>query len=991
MKRIFFFLLVLICSLNMQAQQSDSILVSGEIADVFTGSIIEDGTVTLLASDSSRIDVGEWYYNTDDGVRTACGFFVKVPREGDYIVRLDHPKYHTLFVPIHVKLLRKKSDWIILREKSLMKKLPRTTQLGEAVVKATQIKMVNKGDTLVYNADAFQLSQGSMLDALIEQLPGAKLNEQGVITVNGRRVSSLLVNGRDFFRGDPRVALENLPAYMVHKVKVYEESSLFEKLSGQREIERPLVMDVNLKREYSTGWIANVEVAGGTERKSLARLFGLRFTDLTRLGLFGNANNTNDTRRAGAKGEWTPSYLPQGEQTSQTAGAEYSYESRQKQVKWTSNVQVEHRDNLNVSHQNSESFLASRRAFGLNSHETSQQSTSVSSDHRWEYHPQSGLQHQSSLSFAYDRNSTRQLFRAGEFKANPLEQLSREEVLTSLLNPSDHRLQHLLVHQRRSDAYSRGENWSLSLPYHFFWFPFQGRRVSDAISVDVSATYDKHTSGYHDRYQFSTFQAGAPATDVRNRYFDAPKTHYRWLAKAQYGWDLGHWRPTLSYAYEQEYTSSQENLYRLDRLPAWNLPDMPELGTLPSTLADWQQALDAPNSGHLRLWHRVHRVEPQLEYRLQGQNRWHIKLSFPIRWQLDHLRYQGELRNPLPIVKNSDLADHIDALAPNLHQVQRSKPLLSPTLFAQRQQKVGRDFWVFTLNYHLTPTLPDLINALQLTNDANPLYIRQGNPQLKPSIDHNLSLTIMLFKGGTWKVPINFAFNYHNTHHALGTERNYNPATGSYLVRPVNIEGNWYTNAQLTLNGIFGKSQAFSWSSTSSFLFNHSVDAANVQGVSTNALSTVKTRQLSEHFSLNYALHGWHVGLKTQVNYQQLTGDRVSFIPITAWDYHYGLTARIPLPAKFSINTDFTVFSRRGYADAALNTDNLVWNARLERSILHGHLTFALDGFDLLHSLTNVSRKLNAQGRTETYYNVLPSYFMARAIYKFNVEPKKKK
>ena len=138
-----------------------------------------------------------------------------------------------------------------------------------------------------------------MLDALIEQLPGAQLNESGVITVNGKRVSSLLVNGRDFFRGDPKIALENLPAYMVNKVKVYEQQSDFEEMTGLKEMERPLVMDVNLKRQYSIGWIANSEAARGTKDKYLARLFALRFSDLSRLAIFGNINNTNDTRRPG--------------------------------------------------------------------------------------------------------------------------------------------------------------------------------------------------------------------------------------------------------------------------------------------------------------------------------------------------------------------------------------------------------------------------------------------------------------------------------------------------------------------------------------------------------------------------------------------------------------------------------------------------------------------------------------------------------------------
>ena len=133
-----------------------------------------------------------------------------------------------------------------------------------------------------------------------------------MITVNGKRVSSLLVNGKDFFRGDPKIALENLPAYMVNKVKVYEQQSDFEEMTGLKEMERPLVMDVNLKRQYSIGWIANAEAARGTKAKYLMRLFALRFSDLSRLAIFGSINNTNDTRRPGAKGEWSPSLSTAG-------------------------------------------------------------------------------------------------------------------------------------------------------------------------------------------------------------------------------------------------------------------------------------------------------------------------------------------------------------------------------------------------------------------------------------------------------------------------------------------------------------------------------------------------------------------------------------------------------------------------------------------------------------------------------------------------------
>ena len=90
-------------------------------------------------------------------------------------------------------------------------------------VKATKVKIYTRGDTVVYNADAFQLAEGSMLDALIRQLPGVELKDDGRILVNGRYVENLLLNGEDFFYGLPSVLLDFLPAYAVYDVKVYDK------------------------------------------------------------------------------------------------------------------------------------------------------------------------------------------------------------------------------------------------------------------------------------------------------------------------------------------------------------------------------------------------------------------------------------------------------------------------------------------------------------------------------------------------------------------------------------------------------------------------------------------------------------------------------------------------------------------------------------------------------------------------------------------------
>lgn len=142
-----------------------------------------------------------------------------------------------------------------------------------------------------------------MLDALIRQLPGAELKDDGRILVNGRQVESLLLNGEDFFRNDRSILLDNLPTYMVKTVQVYDKAGKLSEMVGHDMGDKELVMDVRLKKQYSIGWIANAEAAGGTEERYLARLFALRFTNHSRLSFFGAVNNVNEYVRPGEGSE----------------------------------------------------------------------------------------------------------------------------------------------------------------------------------------------------------------------------------------------------------------------------------------------------------------------------------------------------------------------------------------------------------------------------------------------------------------------------------------------------------------------------------------------------------------------------------------------------------------------------------------------------------------------------------------------------------------
>ena len=228
--------------------------------------------VFLMLKDSTIVDTlsAEVYnYNKDSFFK----FSVEKIRR-DYILKATYPGYFDTFV--NYTFEPKGRRYKNALPKILMKRDNQNyeAQLDEVVVKATRIQVVHRGDTIVYDATAFALPEGSMLDALIKQLPGVELKEGGEIFVNGKKVDFLTLNGKKLFNGNNQVMLENLPYYTVKDIKVFNKKrTLAEQISKGEG--RDYVMDLSLKREYIQNALATMEAGGGTQNRWLARTFGL--------------------------------------------------------------------------------------------------------------------------------------------------------------------------------------------------------------------------------------------------------------------------------------------------------------------------------------------------------------------------------------------------------------------------------------------------------------------------------------------------------------------------------------------------------------------------------------------------------------------------------------------------------------------------------------------------------------------------------------------
>lgn len=210
--------ILLLVALPVQTAKAQKFAISGSIKEYFTYNRINDTVwVTTMTVDSTAVD-RRAYVAPSGPMR----IFARVNKSGTYILKFSAEGFIDTYIKKHFAFRSHRMEYIDIGNVFMQKRPRKEIQLGEATVKATKLMMVMKGDTLVYNADAFQLAEGSMLDKLISMLPGVELKKDGVIMVNGRKVESLLVNGEDFFTGSPKVAIENLPAYTVDEVKVYE-------------------------------------------------------------------------------------------------------------------------------------------------------------------------------------------------------------------------------------------------------------------------------------------------------------------------------------------------------------------------------------------------------------------------------------------------------------------------------------------------------------------------------------------------------------------------------------------------------------------------------------------------------------------------------------------------------------------------------------------------------------------------------------------------
>lgn len=250
--------------------------------------VVSDGTeslygatvVVLEKSDSTMVAFGI----TDESGK----FEIHDVPEGEFVLQVSYTGFTEYYQAFDLSgdKSNKEMGSIVLSESSAI--------LQEVSIEAERIPMGILGDTINYNAAAFKTRKGASVEDLLKKMPGIEIARDGSIKAQGKDVENVLVDGKEFFSGDPTMATKNLEAEAVDKVQVYDKQSDEAEFTGIDDGQKEKTINLKLKEEYKNGGFGNVAVEGGTEETRLAKVNYNRFSPTMQASLIGNVNNINE-------------------------------------------------------------------------------------------------------------------------------------------------------------------------------------------------------------------------------------------------------------------------------------------------------------------------------------------------------------------------------------------------------------------------------------------------------------------------------------------------------------------------------------------------------------------------------------------------------------------------------------------------------------------------------------------------------------------------
>jgi hypothetical protein len=942
MKKVLLFLLMTVSSIQVIAQRN----ISGKVIESDSQEPVAQTTVRLLKSDSTMVTGS---LTNLDGI-----FRVKAPANGNYIVQVTCVGFKP-----YTKNVKIAADKDIALGTIELK--PDAIMLKGATVTGQAAKVTLKEDTFVYNASAYRTPEGSVVEELVKKLPGAQVDDDGKITINGKEVKKILIDGKEFMTGDTKTAMKNLPTSIVERVKAYDQKSDLARVSGIDDGEEETVLDFGIKRGMNRGYMVNADLAAGTRSRYSGRIFaGMQSSDL-KIFIPMSANNVNDMGFPGGGGGRFGGGR-QGLTATKMLGFNLNYEKKDR-FKLDASIRWNHSNVDAVVRRSTEDFMSGNAStFSNNLTSNMSRTNSWNARFRLEWTPDSMTNIMMRPQFNYNSNDGLGEGYSMTFDEDPFKTIKDpfdDEELQKLIDKGVVKNRNVNNSISYSDSKSAGGWLQLNRRLNS-----KGRNITLRFSGNVGEGMSRSFTNSLVEYYQLVNQFGEDSTYQANRYAVTPTKNWNYGLRATYSEPI--FRQVylqFSYQYQYSYTKSDRATYDFSNFAADFFGVTPRYRGWDDYLAllggsPLEGFRDDKLSRFSEYRNYNHTAEIMLRVVRKAYN---LNIGFQVMPQRSHFTqdYQGVHTDTVRTVTN-----------------------IAPTAdFRWKISNVSQ----LRFNYRANSSQPSMSDLLDITDNSDPLNVRKGNPGLKPSFTQNFRLFYNNYiQNHQRSIMANVSFS--TTRNSISNMVTYDAASGGRTTRPENINGNWNAFGMFMFNTAIDSAGFFNVNTFTTLRYNNSVGYVSVGRNTDSQKSTTKSTTVGERLAASYRNSWLEFELNGSLEYMHARSELQSNNNLDTWTFSYGGSLQLTAPWGTQLSTSMNMNSRRGYNDASMNTNELIWNAQVSQSFLRGNaLTLSLQFYDILHRQSTFSRTVDAMRRSDTEYNAITNYAMLHVIYRLNI------
>ena len=825
------------------------------------------------------------------------------------------------------------------------------TMMAETVVEGKLPEMTIVDDTVLYNAAAFSLPPGSMVEELIKKLPGIVIDDSGKITHNGKEVKQILVDGKEFFGNNQQLVLKNIPAEIVDKVKAYDKQSDLARITGIDDGEEQTVLDLEIKKDKRRGWFGRVTAGYGTEQRYNGHADVYRFLDKQKAGVVANADNTRGS----------------GMQETQDVAASLNLEWDKLELNGGASGRFNQASGASWS--NSQNFENRNAAYSNRNSSNGSHSNAFDTNWRIEWKPDTMTNLLLRPQFSINGNRSHSRSESATFNDDPYALVS--DPLRQLAELRAIGVNHNLgANRNATDAISGSLSLQLNRRLRK-----PGRNVTFNVNGGLNQN-DGNSSSYSqiDYYQILAL-TGGDSVYHKIQYDDSRNVGKNLSARFSYTEPIATGQ-FLQFSYNYSYRYNDR-----DRTVASIFDPFVDRYFLGIDGYDGHIDLAVPDTAQCNYTeNRYQNHDLRLQYRLIN-SKMRLNIGFNLQPQVNAVDYTKGW-------KHYDLSRTVVNWSPTLNFRYRFT----------RQHQVEARYSGQSGQPSITDLIPDTLS------NANPLAIRLGNPELKPSFTQTARAEWRLSQT-EYQRSYNFNTNFRTTQNATASRTEYNETTGGRVTMPVNINGNWNADVNFNFNTAF-RDQRFRVNTNTSYRHttaNGYVYRSQEQATVKNVVNSNNMNQ-SARFTFRsdfdspatyeddseegyaYYKNTLEVNLRGNFGYQRNRATATAASNLDTYNFSYGLSANWNFWFGLNLSTDISQNSRRGYAEDIMNTNQWIWNAQVTYSFLkRRQAILTLRWNDILRQRDMVSRNISATSRTDSDSERVVSYAMLSFTYRFNM------